>query len=226
MADPDPPAGLVDPAASIALPPEAPASEPLLTTPDEVARLTGLLLRIGEGDASAFEAFYDATIPVALAFARRLVMESDVDDVLSDAYFDVWQQAAQHEALSGTPLAWLMQLVRRHGLLHLQRAAERESLAEIPSAHELVLEEPCPQDTLSRFQSGQQLQSALAALSAHERWVMALSYYRDLSHSQISRHTGLPLGTVKSLILRLRASCVRRWCAEPATPREACGALS
>lgn len=203
MADPDRPAGLVDPGATIALANEAPVSEPPLSSPDETARLTGLLLRIGEGDSRAFEAFYDATIPVALAFARRLVMESDVDDVLSDAYFDVWQQAAQHEALSGTPLAWLLQLVRRHALHHLQRAAERESLAELPPpVHELVVEEPCPQDTLSRFQSGQQLQAALAALSAHERWVMALSYYRELSHSQISRHTGLRLGTVKSLILR------------------------
>jgi RNA polymerase sigma-70 factor (ECF subfamily) len=214
MADPDRPSGLVDPAATIALAHEASLAEPPLTSSEETARLTGLLLRIGEGDSRAFEAFYDATIPVALAFARRLVMESDVDDVLSDAYFDVWQQAARHEALSGAPLAWLMQLVRRHGLAHLQRAAERESLAELPPpVHELVLEEPCPQDALSRFQSGQQLQAALAALSAHERWVMALSYYRELSHSQISRHTGLPLGTVKSLILRaqgkLRSALLR-----------------
>ena len=214
MADPDRPTGLVDPAASIALAHEASLNESPLSAPDETARLTGLLLRIGEGDAEAFEAFYDATIPVAMVFARRLVRDSDVDDVLSDAYFDVWQQAAQHEARSGTPLAWLMQLVRRHGLEQLRRAAERESLAELPPpVHELVLEEPCPQDTLSRFQSGQQLQAALATLSAHERWVMALSYYRELSHSQISRHTGLPLGTVKSLILRaqgkLRSVLVR-----------------
>jgi RNA polymerase sigma-70 factor (ECF subfamily) len=47
--------------------------------------------------------------------------------------------------------------------------------------------------------------AALARLSPNERWVLGLAYYADLSHREICAQTALPLGTVKSLILRAQA---------------------
>ena len=34
------------------------------------------------------------------------------------------------------------------------------------------------------------------------RWLLGLAFFRDLSHAQIAAQTGLPLGTVKSVLLR------------------------
>lgn len=175
-------------------------------TADNTAALSHLLLLASRGDTRAFERFYDTTIAVAQVFVRRMVPDEDTDDVLADAYFSVWREANQHEPLHATPLTWLLQLVRRHALEALRRNAEREAERDIHAPSQpgmpAVSDDPGPPDLLASDQAGQRLHRALAALSAHERWVLALSYFRDLSHGQISEHTGLPLGTVKSLILR------------------------
>lgn len=62
-----------------------------------------------------------------------------------------------------------------------------------------------PDELMSGMQSGGRLHGALAQLSSNERWVLGLAYYRELSHREICEQTGLPLGTVKSLILRAQA---------------------
>jgi RNA polymerase sigma-70 factor (ECF subfamily) len=62
--------------------------------------------------------------------------------------------------------------------------------------------DPGPEALLESVQASTRLHAALARLSANERWVLGLAYFRDHTHSEIAAVTGLPLGTVKSLITR------------------------
>lgn len=62
-----------------------------------------------------------------------------------------------------------------------------------------------PEALLAITQRDSQLHVSLGKLSAQERWFLGLAFFRDLSHSQIAHTTGLPLGTVKSVILRTQA---------------------
>jgi len=62
--------------------------------------------------------------------------------------------------------------------------------------------DPGPEQLLESVQASSQLHAALSQLSADERWVLGLAFFRDHSQSEIAAFTGLPLGTVKSLITR------------------------
>jgi RNA polymerase sigma-70 factor, ECF subfamily len=167
--------------------------------------LATLLHDAAAGSSRAFEAFYDATIGYAHALARRMLRPADVQDVVADAYFQAWREVARFDPARGAAVTWLLTLLRSRALdlLRHQRASpEVESLEDPP---EIAAPLPGPDELLAGMQAGTQLHAALAGLSSNERWVLGLAYYRELSHREICAETGLPLGTVKSLILRAQA---------------------
>ena len=55
------------------------------------------------------------------------------------------------------------------------------------------------------------VQAALAGLEPLPRQLVALAFFRGLSHEEISDHTGLPLGTVKSHIRRALGRLRETW---------------
>jgi RNA polymerase sigma-70 factor, ECF subfamily len=166
------------------------------------AELAALLRAAGRGNAEAFETFYDRTVGYASAFARRLVKPDDLDDVLSDAYFQAWREAARFDAVRGSAVTWLLMLVRSRALDLLRQ--RRHSASEVADSElaERASDLPGPDDVLALARDGSRLHAALATLSTNERWVLGLAYFRELTHQQIADCTGLPLGSVKSLIQR------------------------
>jgi len=156
------------------------------------------------GDDSAFEQFYDATYGYARALARRLLDAAEVDDLLADVYFEAWRQAARFDAARGSAVTWLLTLVRSRALDLLR---QRRSQPSVGGQAQSGLDQPAPADAdpserLWQAQAGSRLHAALRRLTVAERWVLGLAYFRDLTQAQIAGCTGMPLGTVKSHLLR------------------------
>jgi RNA polymerase sigma-70 factor (ECF subfamily) len=167
--------------------------------------LTALLGDAAAGNARAFAAFYDATLGYAHALARRMLRPADVQDVLADAYFQAWREVGRFDAARGAAVTWLLTLVRSRALDLLRRQRASPEVEALDDAAEPAGSLPGPEELLSGMQAGSQLHAALADLSPNERWVLGLAYYRELTHREICAETGLPLGTIKSLILRAQA---------------------
>lgn len=181
--------------------------------------LAAWLQAAAHGDASAFERFYDATVGYAHAFGHRLLPAADVEDVLADTYLQVWRECARFDARRGSPVTWLLGIVRNRAidlLRHRMASPERStSDGQLPEA---CCDAASPPDLLETTRMGCELRAALACLSAQERWLLGLAYFRDLTHAQISQATHLPLGTVKSCILRAQAKLRQHLCPDIAGP--------
>jgi len=146
---------------------------------DRDARLAELLHQAAAGRTSAFEAFYDATI----GYARALVRPADLDDLLAEAFFQAWREAARFDRVRGNAVSWLLVIVRSRALdlLRRQRAARDDDTApDLPDSA------PGSDELLRHAQAGTRLHGALAQLSSQERWLLGLAYYRELSHSEIA----------------------------------------
>jgi RNA polymerase sigma-70 factor, ECF subfamily len=158
------------------------------------------------GDVCAFEVFYERTIHYASAVARRIVGNNYLEDVLSEAYLQAWRDIARFDAERGNAFAWIVTIARSRALDRLRQENVRHAgLEGAPEVAHTELEDETalgPDTLLEQVQAASALHGALRKLSANERWCVALAYYRDLSHSDIAGATGLPLGTVKSLINR------------------------
>jgi RNA polymerase sigma-70 factor (ECF subfamily) len=84
-----------------------------------------------QGDAQAFERFYDASFAAARALARRLLQRLEpaaVDDLLADAYFEAWRQTARFDPARGSAMTWLLTLVRSRCLDLLRSRAAQPSV--------------------------------------------------------------------------------------------------
>lgn len=194
------------------LPTCAAVTEPLPLAPAADAadqgdvQLAPLLSAAATGNARAFEEFYNLTIRHATAVVRRIVGDNHLEDVLSDAYFQAWREAARFDAGRGSARGWLLAIARSRALDRLRQervrhAGMRGAPAPVDEADE-DHGQPGPDELLAATEASTQLHAAVARLSSNERWVLGLAYFRDYNHGEIAALTQLPLGTVKSLIHR------------------------
>lgn len=173
------------------------------------AQLVRWIERIAEHDEPALSALYDATFSRVYGLVLRILHRTAwVEEVVEDTYFQVWRQALRYDARRGRALAWLLGMARSRAIDALRHERRFDHLSlDTEDAPALPPADLPPPDLWLACSEGQaHLHQALASLSAPSRQVLALAFFRGLSHEEIAAQTALPLGTIKSQIRRaLRA---------------------
>ncbi len=168
-------------------------------------RLAGAIAAMAAGDARALESLYRETVGRLYGLALRIVrVHEAAEEVTEDAFVQAWRTAGTYAPSRGAPLAWLLTIARSRALDHLRRA---EPAIAHPDPERLVAPgEPGladdPEDLLLACETRGEVARALARLGARDRQLLALAFFRGLSHQEIASHAGLPLGTVKTHIRR------------------------
>lgn len=165
--------------------------------------LEALLSRCAAGEAAALETLYSRVAPVLLAVLLRMLKRRDLaEDVLQDVFVKVWQQARQFDPVRGRPLAWLVSMAR-YRAIDLQRAARPAvALSEASLALEPQLQVGEPAEAAESLDTAGLLRRCLEQIAAPQRRCLLLAYEEGLTHTEIARAVGEPLGTVKSWVRR------------------------
>ena len=172
-------------------------------TIDEVF-LQGLIARIVDADQSALDQLYESLIGQVYGLALRILNRTPLaEEVVQDIFWQVWRQAPRFDAGRGTVKSWVLTITRSRALDMLRRIDPNEVELDL-EAQDLnqATDHNAPQDLLSAIQQDHRLHQALVSLEPVPRNLVSLAFFRGLSHDEIARHTGLPLGTVKSHIRR------------------------
>jgi len=170
-------------------------------------QLIALLDRVALADESALKELYALTSSKLYGVAVRVVTNREwAEDVLQEAYLNIWKIAGSYKASLSPPMAWMGLLVRSRGLDFLRRrASERadrmQELDEVIS-DTVAGDSPNPMDTAQASEQARALHQCLSQLDNKQREVVSLAYLRDLSHSDLAAQLKLPLGTVKTWIRR------------------------
>ena len=175
---------------------------------DENEVLLQLFFKAGAGDIRAFEEIYNCTARWLLSVVRRMVDDGQAEDVLAEAYLQVWKTLDSYDAAKAPPRVWLAVIARSRALDHLRR---EKRLGQVHDSPEMIStmelhDRDGPEQLLSRAEECRLVRLSLAAtpLSPDERTVLGLAYFRESSQQEISELTGLPLGTVKTMMIRAR----------------------
>lgn len=156
------------------------------------------------GDEQALTELFDATLDRVFGVAVRIVGSSMLaEDVVTDVYHEAWKKAARYERERGRPLTWLLTICRNRALDEIRHETSMARKAEAAAALEVPATAAGPDDLLEALEAGHVVHSLLSTISSDDRQLLALAYFRGLSHQQIADQTGVPLGTVKSRIRRV-----------------------
>ncbi len=178
---------------------------------DRDASLVRLIARMAGGEEAAVGELYDATLGKVYGLALRITGRPEAaEDVVAEVYHQAWRQAAQYQPGRGRPLTWLLTMARSRALDQLRRRDRAELHPEPETLDEPLARAECdPIDMLLAVERAGILHAALARLSPIQRQLLALAFYRDLTHQEIAEQARLPLGTVKThlrkALLRLKA---------------------
>lgn len=169
--------------------------------------LVDLLHGIAGGEQRALARLHELTIGRVYGLALRIVRKPEAaEEIAGDVYLQVWKSASSFTEERGHPLAWLMVITRSRALDHLRRADDAESHPDPESLAHYALDENDPHNLLAATQSNAALRAALADLSPTQRQLLALAFFRGMSHSDIAGHMRMPLGTVKTHVRRALAA--------------------
>jgi RNA polymerase sigma-70 factor (ECF subfamily) len=162
-----------------------------------------LLGRLRARDESALGELYDALAPWVLGLAHRILQDdAEAEEVVGEVFMQVWDRIEQHDAARGPLVPWVLSIARNRALDALRRRhrfwRRRERWAEA-LGDDTVVAAPDPADAaVPGWPVHQEIHAALGALPEEQRRVVLLAYFEGLTHSEIARRTGQPLGTVKT----------------------------
>lgn len=170
-------------------------------------QLTALLDRVALADESALRELYDLTSSKLYGVAVRVVSNREwAEDVLQEAFLNIWRIAGDYKASLSPPMAWMGLVVRSRGLDFLRRRTSdrADHFQELDEfiAETVAGDSPNPMDTTQASEQAWALHQCLKQLENRQREVVCLAYLRDLSHGELAQQLKLPLGTVKTWIRR------------------------
>lgn len=180
------------------------------STPVDDAALEALITRARDGDLTAFNSlvarFQDPVYSLAL---RMLASPQAAEDATQEAFIRAWRRIDTFRG--GRFQSWLFTIVANLSRDELRRRGRRpqtslDAARDDPDRASLdpVDESPSPEAVAEQGDLRSLLEDALAQLPDEWREIVVLSDVQDLAYDEISRITGLPLGTVKSRLSRAR----------------------
>jgi RNA polymerase sigma-70 factor (ECF subfamily) len=163
-----------------------------------------LLARVSCGDTEAFAQIYDRHSPLLFALATRILHdEHEAEDVLQEAFTNLWERAAQYVPAAGKPLTWMIGLTRNKAIDRLrQRQRKAKVVVEAAGSTEILLAVPAEDRATLGGDEAAAVRRALDTLSAAQRRAIELAFFNGLTHLEIAAQLGEPAGTIKARIRR------------------------
>jgi RNA polymerase sigma-70 factor (ECF subfamily) len=161
-----------------------------------------LVTRIAAGDKLAMQALFARHRASVYRWLLRFVgTETVAEDLLSDVFFDVWQQAGRFEGRAAVS-TWLLSIARFKAL----SARRRRTDAELDETIEATVADSAdnPEIALQKKSRSELVRAALMKLSPDHREIVDLVYYHEKSVEACALILGIPPATVKTRMFYAR----------------------
>lgn len=175
-----------------------------------------LLQKIATGNQQALKQFYQRFSGCVYQFSMRSVANAaDAADVVNEVMLEVWRRAHTFQGKSQVR-TWLLSITRNKSIDLLRRKRPNQSLDDI----ELIEEGDghCELSFITELkEQGAQVRSCMDKLKDTHRQVVYLTFFEELSYTDIADVMAIPSGTVKTRMMHAKQQllkCLQRFLGE------------
>lgn len=163
-----------------------------------------LCARLARRDESALSELYDRLAGRVYGLAVSILRDAgEAEEVVADAFLQVWRGAGSFDPARGSLDAWLIMIARSRALDRRRARARRRDIREGAEREiaSFTLSDPPPdpeERAISTTDMARRVRPALRDLPDAQRQVIELAYLGGLTQSEIAARLEVPLGTVKT----------------------------
>ena len=152
-----------------------------------------ILKAIAKGDKEALGALYDEFAPAIYGLALRITESKDrANLVVVEVFRKIWNRASSFDPYRINAFAWVMDIAKKVAIEHESKSEQFDFFAFQKSNS-----------------SGYSLEDLFRQIDEKHRKVLELSFFRNLSESQVEEHMNIPVGTVATR-LRIAIKAMRK----------------
>jgi RNA polymerase sigma-70 factor (ECF subfamily) len=160
-----------------------------------------VMTRIAQREHEALGELWDALGPIAYGLALRVTHNEHLaQDVVQEAFADIWAQADRFDPETASVRAWVTTIVHRRAVDRVRREQAERDRAERWAAAGHERDHDAVAEVVELRAEHRRVRAALAALTPLQREALDLAYHRGLTHSQVATTLDIPVGTAKTRI--------------------------
>ena len=151
------------------------------------------IVAVAQGDLEALRHLYRSFERPLYSLGVRWLRDPELaEELVQEVILRVWRRAVNFGPDRGSAGSWIFG-VARNVAADLSRSARR-----LPVPVPDPLPEQAQADDEDAALAAWQVERALQVLPEDQQLVIRLAYGRQMTHSEIAEHLGIPLGTVKT----------------------------
>jgi RNA polymerase sigma-70 factor (ECF subfamily) len=155
-----------------------------------------LIARLRDGDENAMADLYDRYSSIVYGVALRVLHDTTAaEDVLQEVFLQLWRRPQIFDAGRGRLAPWLAVIARNRAIDLVRKRPHEEDIDELPISTGVNLE-----DASAQRLAVEKIRGVVAGLPSDQRNALEMAFFEGMTHTEIARKTGEPLGTVKTRI--------------------------
>lgn len=157
------------------------------------------MLRVQRNDPRALETLYDRHNSAVFWLAMRILNDRGLAaDATQEAFLGLWRSRALYRPGRGRVKWWLMSIARNCAIDVRRR--QRDILPHDESLIDRLAAPALTEHDVLAADERRHLDVQIARLPPDQREVIQLAFFAGLTHPEITRRLGIPLGTIKGRI--------------------------
>jgi RNA polymerase sigma-70 factor (ECF subfamily) len=166
----------------------------------------GMPCETDAGPSIDFDDWYRAHGEAIYRFIiRRVKRTEDAEDILQSTYLGAWESRASYRG-AAQPRTWLTAIALNVVRNHVGRAIDYRFCMEPIDDHEQALiDTRVPERCISVKQTLVKFMEFAQSLSDEQQRMIELLFVDNVSYVEVAATLGIPVGTVRSRLSRLRA---------------------